>query len=81
MQTLTVLLNGKTAEEVAKSDITMSVNWEALIPALSEFVRLREYENIEGLLVSDTDIKVKIGMKRGRRVYKTKEVEGVDNND
>lgn len=59
-------MNGKPADEVAKSE-GMSVNWDALMPAINEMVRLRPYEQIDGLVINDTDINVKISQKRGRK--------------
>ena len=58
--------------------VFMAFSWDALIPTISEFVRLRPDEVIDGLVVSDTDIKVKISRKKGRKLRSKKEVS--DNN-
>ena len=67
METMKIFFNGTTDADF-KSSYKQSVNWDALIPAISEFVKLRkEWEVINGLIITDTDIQVSIGRKRGRK--------------
>lgn len=69
MNNIVVSLNGQPKEEIEKIDgVIMSVPLDALLPHISEYVRLRPYELIDGLVISDTDIRVKISRKRGREV-------------
>ncbi|MBA3673462.1 MAG: hypothetical protein H0W75_00645 [Chitinophagaceae bacterium] len=68
MQSITIPLNGKTIEEVQKADgVIISINWDALIPAIESFVRLRPDEVIDYLSVSEVDVQVHISRKRGRK--------------
>lgn len=68
MDKIIICLNGKSAEEIANSDgVIISVNWDSLLPTIEKSVRLRPDEFIEGLVVNDTDIRVKIGRKKGRK--------------
>lgn len=50
MNTITICLNGKPAEEIEKIQGTIiSVNWDSLLPTIEKSVRLRDDEIIEGL--------------------------------
>lgn len=62
----TILLNGSTEIDL-KSGITMSINWDALLPSIQSFVRLRPDEIINGLVINETDIRVVITRKKGRK--------------
>ena len=62
----TILLNGNS-EVDSKSAVVMSVNWQALMPTIESFVRLRPDEAIVALSVNETDIRVMISRKRGRK--------------
>lgn len=71
MDTIIICLNGKPAEEVAKIEgVITAINWDAVMPTINDLVRLRPYEQVDGLIVSDTDIRVKISQKRGRKTSK-----------
>lgn len=71
MDTIIICLNGKPAEEVAKTEgVITAINWDAIMPAINDLVRLRPYEQVDGLIVSDIDIRVKISQKRGRKTAK-----------
>lgn len=75
MNTITICLNGQPAEEIEKMDgVISSVSWAALMPTISEMVRLRTDELIEGIVINDTDIRVKIGRKKGRKVNSVKPI-------
>ena len=50
-----------------------SINWDALLPKISEYIRLRSTETIEGLIVNESEIRVVIGRKRLRAPKKSKE--------
>lgn len=63
-------MNGTTDQDM-KSGILSSINWDAFMPAIKDFVRLREDEVIAGILVSEIGLKVKIDRKR--RKYTRKE--------
>lgn len=73
MNELIIAFNDKQKEEIQGSGVFMSVSWDALLPQISDFVRLRPDETIDGFLVNETDIRVKISKKKGRksRVVKT----------
>lgn len=69
MSKVIIALNGQTTEEIEKVyGVIHGIPWDALIPTISEHVRLRPDELIEGLIVDDATVKVKIGRKRGRKV-------------
>lgn len=68
MNTVTIPFNGKSEADINKVDgVITSVSWDSLMPKINEFVRLRPDELIDGLIVSDTDIRVKISRKKGRK--------------
>lgn len=68
MNTVTVCFNDTPAQEVEKLDGTiMAVPWTALLDTIGNSVRLRPDEIILGLLANDTDIRVKISRKKGRK--------------
>ena len=64
MDQLRISFTDKPVEELFKPMEIQSVNWDALLPHLANFVRLRDYEVIEGLIVNDTEVRVIIGKKR-----------------
>lgn len=66
-----VSFNDTPASEVEKLDGVISAfSWNALLPTITEFVRLRSDEVIDGLVVSEEDIQVKISRKKGRKTKK-----------
>lgn len=68
MQKLIVPFNGNDITEIEKTDGVISAfPWDALMPTINQFVRLRDDEVIDGLIVSDIDVKVKISRKKGRK--------------
>lgn len=68
MSELLITFNGKTETDLKETGVSISVNWDALLPTIGEYVRLRPDEIIDGLIVSDTDIRVKISRKRGGKM-------------
>lgn len=70
METI-VTFNDSTPEQVKEVGGTiLSVPWAAVLPRIEESIRLRDDEQIIGLIVSDVDIRVKVGRKRKRRYVK-----------
>ena len=67
----TIVFNGKTEEEIDK-DIPSFINWDGLLPTLESMCRVRSDEVINGLIVSDEGIEVKIGRRKGRKVKSEK---------
>lgn len=69
MSKIIIAFNGKSESEVEEvSGVITSVPWDALLPKINDFVRLRPDEVIDGLIITDTDIRVKISRKKGRKV-------------
>jgi len=68
MNTVTVSFNDTPLQEVEKMDGVISAfSWDSMLPTITQFVRLRPDEVIDGLIVSESDIKVKISRKKGRK--------------
>lgn len=71
MDKIIISFNGHTDSEIEKVDgVIVSVPWDSLLPAINNFVRLRPDEIIDGLVINDTDIRVKISRKKGRKTTK-----------
>lgn len=69
MQKIVIPFNEKTHAEIdAVEGEIQSIPIAALLPEIAKFVRLRDDEQIDGLVISDTDIRVKISRKRVRKV-------------
>lgn len=75
MDTITICLNGKPAEEIESGDFFHSLPWHALMPAIIEMVNLRPYEKIDGLIISSEDVRVRISQKVGRKANSLKTVD------
>lgn len=67
MDKLIISFNGLSESEIENQATLLSVNWAALMPAIEGFVRLRPYEKINGLIINDTEIRVSIAQKSGRK--------------
>lgn len=68
MDKIIISFNGQHLDEIEKMNgLVISVNWAALLPTISHAIRLRDDEVIEGLVVNDTDIRVKLSRKKGRK--------------
>lgn len=65
MDKLIISFNGP-AEHIEQGDFFHSILWDALMPKIQEFANLRPYEKIDGLIITDTDIRVKISRKKGK---------------
>jgi len=61
-----------TENQVESVGEIQSINWDALLPKISEYIRLRSTETIEGLIVNESEIRVVIGRKRLRAPKKVK---------
>lgn len=69
MSKVIVAFNDNPESEIEKMDgVISALSWDAVLPTISQFVRLRSDEVIDGLVVSESDIKVKISRKRGRKI-------------
>jgi hypothetical protein len=56
----TIIFNEKTIEELEK-DIPSFINWDGILPTIEKMCRVRSDEVINGLVISDEGIEVKIG--------------------
>lgn len=65
MDKIIIPLNGKTAAEIENGEFFHSIPWDALMPHINQMASVRPYEKIDGLIVSETDIQVRISQKRG----------------
>ncbi len=54
-------------EEILGGGVVTSVTWEQLLPAISEIIRLREDEIIDGFKIDEDRIAIKLSRKRGRK--------------
>jgi len=54
-------------EKAADTGELQFVGWNELLPEISTLVRLREDEQIEGFLLNENGIRVKVSRKKGRR--------------
>ena len=69
MSKIIIPLNGQTESEIEKMDgVITSISWDALMPTINQHVRLRPDEIIDGLVINETDIRVKISRKKGRKI-------------
>ena len=66
METVKIFFNGTTDTDF-KSGVIQSISWDSLLPTISDFVKLRPYEQISGLEINDTEVRVKISQKKGRK--------------
>lgn len=63
-----VLINQKAKpEELLSGSLFCSVTWHQLMPAISESIKLRDDEVIDGFTVNENGLKVKLSRKRGRK--------------
>jgi hypothetical protein len=63
-----VLINNKAkVEELDNGILFCSVTWNQLLPAISESIKLRDDEVIDGFIVNENGLKVKLSRKRGRK--------------
>ncbi|MDB5200540.1 MAG: hypothetical protein JWO92_2503 [Chitinophagaceae bacterium] len=68
MDKIIIPLNDTPASEIEKLDgVITAISWDSLLPVINQMVRLRPDEIIDGLVINDTDIRVKISRKRGRK--------------
>lgn len=65
MNKLIIPLTGKSESEIENNMIFSSMNWDALMPTINQFARLRPDEVIEGIICDEAGIKVTIGRKKG----------------
>lgn len=70
MEKITVPFNDNKPEEIESSGVFMTISWDSLTEQIGKSVRLRPDEIIDGLVITDTDIKVKISRKKGRKIKK-----------
>lgn len=69
MDKLIISFNGHSTDEIAStSGVIMTIPWDALQETISQRIHLRDYEKIDGLIVTDTDIRVKISRRKGRKI-------------
>lgn len=69
MDKLIIAFNGNQESEIEKvSGTIISVNWDSLLPTISSAVRLRDDEIIDGLVINDVELRVKISRKKGRKI-------------
>lgn len=68
MSKVIVAFNDNPESEIEKIDgVILAFPWDAMLPTISQFVRLRPDEQIDGLVINNVDIKVKISRKKGRK--------------
>lgn len=73
MSKVIVSFNDTPESEVENlNGVITAFPWDSMLPTISQFVRLRPDEVIDGLVVSETDIKVKISRKKGRKTKAAK---------
>ncbi len=51
-----------------ETGVGINITWEQLLPAISEMIRLRDNEIIDGFKIDEDRITVKLSRKRGRKV-------------
>lgn len=62
--------NGSTDQDITGSSVFTSIGWDDLLPAIKQIIRFREDEIIDGFLISDEGIKIKLSRKKGRKIKK-----------
>lgn len=63
-----VIINQKAKpEDLNTGGLFCSVTWHQLLPAISESVKLRDDEVIDGFTVNENGLKIKLSRKRGRK--------------
>lgn len=63
-----VIINEKVKpEELQSGGTLMSVAWAQLLPAINEIVRLRDDEVLDGFIVNENGLKIKLSRKKGRK--------------
>lgn len=71
MDKIIIPFGDKQPEEIDKTiGVVVAIPWDALKETIAEYVRLRPDEQIDGLVINDTDICVKISRKKGRKASK-----------
>lgn len=65
---LSIVTNDKVKpEELNNGGVFMSVAWQQLLPAINEIIRLRDDEVLDGFIVSENGLKIKLSRKKGRK--------------
>lgn len=68
MDKVIVAFNDNPEAEIEKMDgVITEFSWDSLLPSIGSLIRLRPDEIIDGLVVTDESIKVKISRKKGRK--------------
>lgn len=67
MTKLIIPLNGTPAEEIEGVGFFHSIPWDALMPTIMKMANLRPYEKVDGLIISDADVQLRISQKPGRK--------------
>lgn len=65
---ITKVFNQTTESDMNSGGVFTYISWESLLPAIKEIVRLRDDEILDGFIVTDEHIKVKLSRKKGRKV-------------
>lgn len=67
MDNIIISLNGHSPAEIENGDFFHSLPWDALMPTISTMANIRPWEKIDGIIISQDDIRVKISQKVGRK--------------
>ncbi len=63
------IFNGKSVDEIKEhTGFSASLSWTQLLPAVQDMVMLRNDEYIEGWVITDSGIEVKISRKPGPKI-------------
>ena len=70
MEKLIIPFNGNTKEQIEnqKDNLFKEVmTWEVVLSMLEKVIHLRPWDQIDGLIIDEAGIEIKISQKRGRK--------------
>ena len=70
MQKLIIPFNGNTVEQIEKPTDNLfkeQISWYAFLDMLSKVIHLRPWDQVDGLIMDEQGIEIKISQKRGRK--------------
>ncbi|HEY5392210.1 MAG TPA: hypothetical protein VIJ57_08860 [Hanamia sp.] len=70
MEKLIIPFNGNTIEQIEKPTDNIfkeQIGWDAFLEMLSKVIHLRPWDQVDGLIMDEQGIEIKISQKRGRK--------------
>jgi hypothetical protein len=73
MSRLIIPFNGQTTDQIEKQTDNLfkeQISWDGFLKILSEVIHLRPWDQVDGLILDEDGIEIKISQKRGRKSNK-----------